>query len=132
MQQLRRFLKRLLFRWQHDVDAIESYVFVTVCIIVVSFVWIAALLFMKDEFTAASIFVLTAALFIKDVLCSNISEMRKERKELEKDVDRRFRILYSERYEASTCRDCIFRFTCNRAYNKEETNGRCSLEMYKK
>lgn len=103
----------------------------SVCIIVVSFITIGILLFARDEYTASSIFILIAFLFVRDVIARSL-EVNEERKALERDIDSRFHAHYGALYETCTCKDCIFRFSCNRAYGEGETNGRCSLEMYKK
>lgn len=117
---------------KHDIDVYENIMFYCACVIILSFVVIGILLFTKEEYTASSIFVSVAFLYVKDIIFTALEVNRKERKALERDIDRRFRYLLQDRYVTITCKDCIFRFSCKQAYKKEETYGRCSLNMYKK
>ena len=129
---LKNFLKKLAFNWQHNLDLHEYALFVCVCIMVVFLNFIGVFLFVRNEYIASGIFILTVFLCIKDFLWKTIEDNRKERKALERSIDSQFRTLYSKAYVTSTCKDCTFRFSCYRAYKKEETYGKCSLDMYKK
>lgn len=128
---LKTFLKKLAFNWRHNIDLHEDIIFFSVCIMVVAFGVISAVLFVRNEYTASSIFMLTAFLYIKDILWKAVEDNRKERKALERRIDSQFRMLYNKAYKTSTCKDCTFRFSCTQAYKKEETYGRCSLNMYR-
>lgn len=130
-QLLKRFLKRHVFSWQYSADLYEDTLMYSICTIVVSFIVIGIILFARDEYTASSIFILTAFLFVKDVIARSF-KINEERKALERDIDSRFHAHYGALYEICTCKDCIFRFSCTHAYGEEETSGRCSLKMYKK